>query len=240
MPRGLLIGNTRWHWAERTGSQWCFDHGPPDGGRLATALNQAGLVWAAVGAVPAAPALDDRNRLSIEDVPLAGCPAWLGVDRALGAWAAWELSRRSGMDLGSGLLLADAGTVLSLTLLNADGAFVGGQLIPGLRLQLASMAAGTASLACPDGWDEPPDLFPRDTAAAMVRGALQAMASVVGDAQRRTGACLWICGGDGDVLERQLRRPGSAAIEQDVTTDADLVLKGLAQWIERVNPAPGR
>ena len=43
MPRGLLIGNTRWHWAERTGSQWCFDHGPPDGGRLATALNQAGL-----------------------------------------------------------------------------------------------------------------------------------------------------------------------------------------------------
>ena len=240
MSRGLLIGNTRWHWAERTGSQWCFDHGPPDCGRLATGLKQAGLVWAAVGSVPDDPALEDRNRLTIQDVPLAGCPAWLGVDRALGAWAAWELSCRSGMDLSAGLLLADAGTVLSLTLLNANGAFVGGQLIPGLRLQLASMDAGTAFLACPDGWDEPSDQFPRDTAAAMVRGALQAMASAVGDAQRRTGACLWICGGDSDVLERQLRRPGSAAFDQRITTDADLVLKGLAQWIERVNPAPGR
>lgn len=240
MSRGLLIGNSRWHWAEQDGGRWGFDHGPPDCARLAAGRHQGGMTWAAVGAVPADAALEHRDRLTSSDVPLPGCPDWLGVDRALGAWAAWQSSQLAGVDLSSGLLLADAGTVLSLTLLNADGVFVGGQLSPGLRLQLTAMTVGTAGLVCPDLGDEPRDRFPRDTASAMVRGALQAMAGAVREAQRRSGACLWICGGDSIALRKELLEPGSAPFEPDVMTDPDLVLKGLVSWIETISPGRDR
>lgn len=236
VSRGLLIGNSRWHWAEHDGSCWRFDHGPQDCARLTAAQQQGGLIWAAVGSVPVEVALEQQDRLTSRDVPLPGCPDWLGVDRVLGAWAAWDISQTSGLDLGSGLLLADAGTVLSLTLLNAEGAFVGGQLSPGLRLQLAAMDGGTASLPCPDPVSEPRDRFPRDTASAMVRGALQAMAGAVREAQSCSGACLWICGGDSKALQRELLERGSASIEPVVTTDPDLVLKGLVKWIETFSP----
>ena len=236
VSRGLLIGNSRWHWAEHDGSRWRFDHGPQDCARLTAAQQQGGLIWAAVGSVPVEVALEQQDRLTSRDVPLPGCPDWLGVDRVLGAWAAWDISQTSGLDLGSGLLLADAGTVLSLTLLDAEGVFVGGQLSPGLRLQLAAMDGGTASLPCPNPVSEPRDRFPRDTASAMVRGALQAMAGAVREAQSCSGACLWICGGDSNALQRELLERGSASFEPVVTTDPDLVLKGLVKWIETFSP----
>lgn len=244
VSRGLLIGNSRWHWAEQDGAHWKFDHGPPDSARLTDGPHQRGLIWAAVGAIPVDADLEHRDRLTSADVPLPGCPDWLGVDRVLGAWAAWQTSQLAGMDLSSGLLLADAGTVLSLTLLNADGVFVGGQLSPGLRLQLRSMDVGTESLVCPEVFpdlgDEPRERFPRDTASAMVRGALQAMAGAVRDAQKLSGACLWICGGDSIPLQRELLDPGSSPIETRVTTDPDLVLKGLVTWIETISPERDR
>ena len=120
MQRALLIGNSRWHWAERHQTQWRFDHTPPDQQRLGSEP----LVWAAVGPIPAQ--LVDgpgRPRIQLQNIPLAGCPPWLGVDRALGAWEAWRREQRSGSTADRGLLLADAGTVLSLTLLDSGGRF---------------------------------------------------------------------------------------------------------------------
>ena len=122
VQRALLIGNSRWHWAERHQTQWRFDHTPPDQQRLGSEP----LVWAAVGPIPAQ--LVDgpgRPRIQLQNIPLAGCPPWLGVDRALGAWEAWRREQRSGSTADRGLLLADAGTVLSLTLLDGGGRFQG-------------------------------------------------------------------------------------------------------------------
>ena len=85
LRRALLIGNSRWHWAEWHQEQWCFDHAEPDQRRLGSEP----LIWAAVGAVPDQ-LVDEpcRPRLRLRHVPLEGCPPWLGVDRALGAWEA--------------------------------------------------------------------------------------------------------------------------------------------------------
>ena len=80
-------------------------------------IDTSKLIWAAVGEVPAALEEAQDSRLLLDDVPLEGCPPWLGVDRALGAWGAWRRQRSNGYDLEKGLLLADAGTVLSLTLI---------------------------------------------------------------------------------------------------------------------------
>ena len=200
----LLIGNSRWHWAHRHDGRWCFQHAAPDPMRIDTSK----LIWAAVGEVPAALEEAQDSRLLLDDVPLEGCPPWLGVDRALGAWGAWRRQRSNGYDLDQGLLLADAGTVLSLTLIDAHGCFRGGRLMPGLRLQLQAMASGTALLPAVTGQQRFDDPFPKGTAEAMGQGVMQGLAAAVVDAQQRSGACLWLCGGDAPWLQEELIRRG--------------------------------
>ena len=208
--RALLIGNSRWHWAQRHGQGVRVDHGAPDPDRIGT--NPP--IWAAVGPVPEQLRAHQDLRIRLEDVPLLKAPPWLGVDRALGAWMAWRRSQEQELDCSKGLLLVDAGTVLSLTRLTADGCFGGGQLIPGYRLQLRAMAEGTVGLPStpesPDGEAPqkilppevfPQEVFPKNTVAAMQRGVLQAMLATIAVAQQNSKGLLWICGGDADLLQ---------------------------------------
>lgn len=225
----LLIGNSRWHWAHRHEDRWCFQHDEPDPQRIDT----ANLVWAAVGEVPAALKCAQDSRLQLDDVPLQGCPPWLGVDRALGAWAAWRRQQSQGGDLDQGLLLADAGTVLSLTLLDGDGRFRGGRLMPGLRLQLQAMASGTALLPALTGQQHGDDPFPMGTAEAMGQGVMQGLVAAVVDAQQRSGARLWLCGGDAPWLEQALIQRGVS-----VQMNQQLQLQAMVELIPVIKPGP--
>ena len=62
--RCLLIGNSRWHWAEQRGaSPWIYQH-------EAAALEALDapsdlLAWAAVGVVPSHPCLQSSKRLKL-------------------------------------------------------------------------------------------------------------------------------------------------------------------------------
>jgi type III pantothenate kinase len=134
------------------------------------------------------------------------------------------------LDLSSGLLLVDAGTVLSLTVLSPDGDFVGGQLIPGYRLQLSAMTQGTEDL--PETVFAAPgkERFPKDTLSAMRRGVLQAMVSVVQDAQRACGGLLWLCGGDAELLATELRNSSP-----QLQLDPELQLRGLFDLLDVSN-----
>ena len=221
MPEGgtcLLIGNSRWHWATRTASGWRFDHTIPDPARLdGIDLTR----WAAVGAVPDHGALTGSNQLDLTHVPLQGMPPWLGVDRALAGWAAWRAA--APVPSGSGVIVADAGTVLSLTLVTADGGFAGGQLAAGLRLQLTAMATGTRDLPPTDRLDPWPDqLFPQETLAAMQQGCLHALLGVLLEAQRHCDWPLWICGGDAPLLVKALEQRGVVVVHAP-----DLVMQGM-------------
>ena len=220
--RLLLIGNSRWHWAHREGNEWRIDHDLPNPDRIGSDP----LIWAAVGPVP--PELEHRHeyRISLSDVPLSGCPPWLGIDRALGAWVAWRRSQLLGLDLSRGLLLVDAGTIFSLTLLDQKGKFQGGQLIPGLQLQLNVMAEATVSLPSVDNLNLTKEIFPSETLDAMKRGVVQALNSTVLEAVRGIGACLWICGGDAEVVSQDLRMKGV-----DFNFDPDLVVIGFSEVI---------
>ena len=209
--RALLIGNSRWHWAQRQGNTVRIDHGPPEPGRIGT--NPP--VWAAVGPVPEPLMAHQDLRIRLEDVPLPQAPPWLGVDRALGAWMAWRCSQEQQLDCSRGLLLVDAGTVLSLTRVAPDGCFAGGQLIPGYRLQLRAMAQGTMGLPSTqelsgDGVADdviPRQTFPYQTLAAMQRGVLEAMLATIAAAQQHSQGLLWICGGDAALLKRHWSGP---------------------------------
>ena len=198
--RVLLIGNSRWHWAQRQDDVVCVDHGSPDPGRIGT--NPP--VWAAVGPVPEPLMAHQDLRICLKDVPLPQTPPWLGVDRALGAWMAWRCSQEQQLDCSRGLLLVDAGTVLSLTRVTADGCFGGGQLIPGYRLQLQAMTKGTLGLpSTPEDLDNDAlqEVFPQQTVAAMQRGVLEAMLASIAAAQQHAQGLLWICGGDAALLK---------------------------------------
>jgi len=203
--RWLLIGNSRWHWAERRGEGVAFHHGPPLAGPLPPLQ-----AWAAVGAIPSAAELPNNRRLRLDQVPLRECPPWLGIDRALVGWQAWQRWRAP-------VLVADAGTVLSLTWVDGEGRFRGGRLMAGAGLQWRAMVAGTDGLSPPGTWAgaDPTALspWPTPTAEAMVVGVLRGLAAALSAAavERRAfepNCRLVLTGGDGEVLAPLLALPG--------------------------------
>ena len=208
--RWLLIGNSRWHWAEAD-----LSGGAPGISRLRFLHSPAAqapvvplpLAWAAVGPVPSEAALPATTRLHLRDVPLGGAPPWLGIDRALAGW--WASRQTKGP-----VLVADAGTVLSFTRVDGLGRFAGGRLMAGASLQLAAMGLGTAGLPALVGGavslgDEDP--WPMATDAAMRCGVAEGLAAAVLEAARQArsleaGSRIVLTGGDGAALLPLLRR----------------------------------
>lgn len=244
-PRWLLIGNSRWHWAEGPNEaddsgpgaaqaiRQCWSESPPSG-----LLLQQPEAWAAVGPVPASAGLDPARRVVVAQVPLALTPPWLGIDRALAGWQAW----REG---GTPVLVADGGTVLSLTRVDGQGRFAGGRLIAGAALQLRAMGAGTEQLPmlAPDHWSglqASDGRWPQGTREAMAIGVLEGLAAALDRAacQVRTvepGCELWLTGGDAELLLPLLvRAPGGGGPWQH---QPSLCLDGLAA-LAALRPGP--
>ena len=231
--RCLLIGNSRWHWAERSiaasaTESWRFSHGLPTQTLLDDLPSLFG--WAAVGPVPSHPLLNSHCRLGLGDIPLGEKPPWLGVDRALAGWGAWARAGHS-----TSVMVVDAGTVLSLTRVSKTGCFSGGWLAAGVSLQLRAMAEGTAALQLPGHATS--DLFagtdfPLDTAQAMRRGVVESLVGLISQAQEKDPSSLWLCGGDAPVLMSALASRGLA-----VTHAPDLVMQSM---VSLVSSAPDR
>ena len=228
MGRLLLVGNSRWHWARRQadGLRTWHDSGPPACPEEACADLEA---WAAVGTLPEGLPLPAARRFGVERIPLRDLPPWLGVDRALAGWLAWR-------EQGHAVLVADAGTCLSLTRVDACGRFAGGRLSAGLGLQLRSLGAATAQLpALPAPLQVAAELWPTATAEAMRQGCLQACAAAIIQAWSQLAGsdpgaaepapcALWLTGGDACLLEPLLRQQGLQPL-----LEPDLCLRALAQ-----------
>lgn len=242
----LLIGNSRWHWAIQSagGTRQYFDDSPAAGlARLQAWGDHQLLGWAAVGPVPPQAGLDPNRCLTPKDVPLAGVPPWLGVDRALVGWQAWRSAGAA-----TAVLVADAGTVLSLTWVDRRGQFVGGRLLAGAALQLRALGAGTANLPLlPHGQlILDPDPWPQTTMAAMGAGVLRGLAAALNAAANEMnismdisnggpGMCsLWLTGGDGPLLAPLLKAPS-----QPWRLDSNLALDALASLtLASLKPGP--
>ena len=105
-------------------------------------------------------------------------PAQLGVDRWAAVVAARALHRRA-------CLVVIAGTATTINLLDADGVFLGGVIIPGVALMKRALAANTAKLPFADGRHRD---APRNTADAIETGCLEAGAGAIERMHRRLGA----------------------------------------------------
>jgi len=224
--RCLLIGNSRWHWAECSRSGvWSYRHSQPHPSGLADFPRLC--AWAAVGPVPDHSALSPDSRLGLDAIPLRNMPPWLGIDRALAGWGAWVQAAQVGP-----VMVVDAGTVLSLTRVTAGGEFNGGWLAAGLRLQLQAMASGTQALTNPDDQEQDPCdgvSFPTDSCEAMRRGVIESLVGLIVRAQDLDPSPLWICGGDALLLVQALRIRGL-----EVNHAPDLVMQSLVTLVSPV------
>jgi type III pantothenate kinase len=127
-------------------------------------------------------------------------PERLGVDR----WCALIGARA----LQSGpAVVVMAGTATTIDTLDADGRFLGGDIVPGIGLMLRSLAQGTAGLPFADGHYAP---HPRCTDDAIVSGVLEAQAGAIERVFARLAAvegCCLLSGGYAEQIAAVLNIP---------------------------------
>lgn len=126
--------------------------------------------------------------------------ATLGVDRIAAAAGAAEIFP------GRDTVVVDAGTAITIDYLDATGTFRGGNIAPGLDMQLQALHRFTARLplvAAPAEDREEPAVYGTDTPSAILSGCLLAMAGAV-DYFRRHAAgddmAVVLTGGNGHLL----------------------------------------
>lgn len=231
----LLIGNSRWHWAVRQGNrplQGWSESLEAGAARLQALAPDQLVAWAAVGRVPE-PLLMQwlaLRRVTAAHVPLVDAPPWLGVDRALAGWGAWHQSG------GSPVLVADAGTALSLTRVDGGGRFAGGRLLAGAGLQLRALGQSTVALpalspgALVEGlaggdW---PAATEQAIAVGVVRGLVAALLMAACELEQlgQRPPMLWLTGGDGPLLAPLLQQGSKPwRLAPDLVLDALVALR---------------
>lgn len=124
--------------------------------------------------------LDGRLLVLTPSTPLPievkyGSRATLGNDRVAAACGAVA------MYPGEGVLVADAGTAVTIDVVTPDGTFSGGNIAPGMRLRFSSLNEATSQLPLLDA-DGEICRFGHDTASAIRSGVVGGMVSEIADA----------------------------------------------------------
>ncbi|HZT83673.1 MAG TPA: type III pantothenate kinase [Gemmataceae bacterium] len=128
-------------------------------------------------------------------------PERVGIDRLLNAVAANAVRPPR-----TPAILADAGTAVTVDLVDEDGAFRGGAIFPGFRLLARALHQHTALLPLIDVPRSVPALPGTDTPSAMAGGIFWAVAGGIEAAARQMAAhaatppLLLLTGGDGPLL----------------------------------------
>jgi type III pantothenate kinase len=241
----LDVGNTRVKWAE------LGDNGLEPTGSLPTAsiLNQISALDAAWKHLkhPRGVALSNvagpevREALSAYVQKRWGMPVQIAVSRSVGSGvrSAYRVPESLGIDRWLGLIatraryelpavIVDAGSAVTIDLLNAEGSHEGGYILPGRRAMVSGLVRRTAQIALP-ATEKEAGLHPaRDTDAALLSGSILALVGAIERAFREhalvsesQSPVLILTGGDADVLASSLASPAQK--------HPDLVLEGL--WI---------
>jgi type III pantothenate kinase len=100
-------------------------------------------------------------------------PEQLGADRFAAALGARSLVP------GKALVVATCGTATTVDAVSSDGDFLGGMILPGLGLMLASLARGTAQLPEASADAVLPPVFADQTLDAIRSGCLSAQAGAI-------------------------------------------------------------
>lgn len=147
----------------------------------------------------------------------------LGSDRVAAAVGAVSLYP------GEALVVVDAGTAVTIDFIDKDGAFLGGDIAPGMNLRFESLHQATSRLPLVEGEGELPE-FGTDTVTAIRCGVMRGMAAEIaaayGKAATKYGCRrVVMAGADSSLLAPLVR-------EQGIGVDIDPLLVG--RGLERI------
>ena len=195
----LLVGNSRLHWAKYSKNQSKFFHTKKEQ-KVPKNIDLDQLIWASVGKLPNF-LLKKENEIKTKDIKLSNLPDYFGIDRSLACLAALKIIKNP---LKKDLLIADFGTILSITKLNSNGIIIGGQLIPGFLTQLKSMEQNTKNLKVPKKYKVPTKDFLINTEEAILKGVINSLTGVIKNSFNPEKDILITCGGDSQFLTKSL------------------------------------
>jgi type III pantothenate kinase len=244
---GLSIGNSRYHWAwfVDTQLQSCWDSEYLTINQLVDqfpidlqaiiktqTLTLATIPIYLVSVVPAQTEiwrqLAQVKIITLADIPLNNLYPTLGIDRALSIFGAGEI-------YGYPILVIDGGTALTITGIDEQRRLTGGAILPGLRLQLRSLATGTAALPAIELPSQLPPRWSDNTPGSIASGILHTVTAgikdFVQDWQRLyPDSQIVFTGGDGEILHGYL----SADSITNIRFDQQLLFHGLAAILSRL------
>ena len=213
----LLVGNSRLHWAKHSKNQSKFFHTQKDQ-KVPENIDLDQLIWASVGKLPNF-LLKKENEIKTYDIQLSNLPGYFGVDRALACIAALKIIENP---FNKHLLIADFGTILSITKLNSNGSIIGGQLIPGFLTQLKSIEQNTKNLKVPKKYDIPIKDFLINTEDAILKGVVNSLTGVINSLFNPAKDILVICGGDSELITKSLKSQ-----KENIINNPNLVMEGM-------------
>ena len=213
----LLVGNSRLHWANYSENQSKFFHTKREQ-KFPDNIDLNKLIWASVGKLPNF-SLKEENEIKTKNIQLSNLPDHFGIDRALACLAALKTIENP---LKKDLLIADFGTILSITKLNSNGSILGGQLIPGFLTQLKSMEQNTKNLKVPKKFEIPTRDFLINTEDAILKGVINSLNGVIKNSFNPLKDILITCGGDSQFLTKSLKTN-----KNNVVNAPNLVMKGM-------------
>lgn len=170
------------------------------------------------------PGLKSGLRMRIDD------PSEVGADRVADAVAARDA-------YGSPVVVVDLGTTTNIEVIDADGAFAGGVIAPGVALGARSLAAAAARLPVIE-LRAPAKVIGRNTRAAMQSGV------VLGEVARIDGLLRAVMAELGQSAPVVVTGDGAAGLApllaHEVTVDDTLTLRGLHRIWAHGAPARSR
>ncbi len=213
----LLVGNSRLHWANYSKKQSKFFHTKKEQ-KVPENIDVNQLIWASVGELPNF-SLKEENEIKTKDIQLSNLPDYFGIDRALACLAALNTIENP---LKKDLVIADFGTILSITKLNSNGSILGGQLIPGFLTQLKSMEQNTKNLKVPKKYEIPTKDFLINTEEAILKGVINSLTGVIKSSFNPLKDILITCGGDSEFFAKSLETN-----KQNIINAPNLVMEGM-------------
>jgi type III pantothenate kinase len=238
---GLSIGNSRYHWAwfinAKLQSSWdtgyltidLFSQLFPSDLQEIIQTDRLNLDTIPIYLVSVVSSqseiwqqLPQVKQITLADIPLTNLYETLGIDRALTVFGAGEI-------YGYPVLVIDGGTALTITGVDQNQRLVGGAILPGLRLQLRSLATGTAALPAVELPQQLPPRWSDNTPGSISSGILHTVSSGISDfiqdwQQLYPQSQIIFTGGDGAALTNYLQ----ANLSNSLKLDRDLLFHGLS------------
>ncbi|NMG05639.1 pantothenate kinase [Brasilonema sp. UFV-L1] len=168
--------------------------------------------------------------ITLEQVPIKGIYSTLGIDRALallGAGQVW----------GFPVLVIDAGTALTFTGADTNHCLVGGAILPGLGLQLATLAERTGQLPTVESPQQLPQRYALNTQQAMQSGVIYTLVAGIKDFIEAwwrdfPQGKIVMTGGDRTLLVKYLQSQ-ETEIAAHVIVETNLIFWGMQKCNER-------